>query len=204
MVSVIGVDEPRPMIPNAAMSDLRDIDADDDWLAIVCTASGWREKFDITRHAVDPDDADLFAHARRCRSFEPLIAHAARPPSCVACSTLRRSTRRMRRRLAVNARRRRAAPADQPRWQRLPRTERALIDHFCHPCERAYEVPEVRALVDAAGFTVVHMRARARGALAAAAGMARSRRTARPLGALGGLMELVSPARSFSMLLRKA
>ena len=31
------------------------------------------------------------------------------------------------------------------------------IDHFCHPCERAYEVPDVQALLEAGGFEVVHM-----------------------------------------------
>jgi SAM-dependent methyltransferase len=31
------------------------------------------------------------------------------------------------------------------------------IDHFCHPCERAYEVPEVLALVQEAGFAVHKM-----------------------------------------------
>ena len=31
------------------------------------------------------------------------------------------------------------------------------IDHFCHPCERAYEVPEVLALVQDAGFAVHRM-----------------------------------------------
>jgi len=31
------------------------------------------------------------------------------------------------------------------------------IDHFCHPCERAYEVPEVVALVRSAGFEVYRM-----------------------------------------------
>ena len=30
------------------------------------------------------------------------------------------------------------------------------IDHFCHPCERAYEVPDVRELVEAGGFRVVY------------------------------------------------
>src|SRR5262249_26863871 len=36
------------------------------------------------------------------------------------------------------------------------------IDHFCHPCERAYEVPEVLALVRAAGFEVHKMLGRGR------------------------------------------
>lgn len=31
------------------------------------------------------------------------------------------------------------------------------IDHFCHPCERAYEVPDVVALLRASGFEVYRM-----------------------------------------------
>jgi hypothetical protein len=29
------------------------------------------------------------------------------------------------------------------------------IDHFCHPCERAYEVPEIVELVGESGFEIV-------------------------------------------------
>ena len=36
------------------------------------------------------------------------------------------------------------------------------IDHFCHPCERAYEVPEVRRLIKESGFKVTHMLAQGR------------------------------------------
>lgn len=31
------------------------------------------------------------------------------------------------------------------------------IDHFCHPCERAYEVPGIQSLITDSGFKVKHM-----------------------------------------------
>jgi len=31
------------------------------------------------------------------------------------------------------------------------------IDHFCHPLERAYEVPQVHELVEAGGYRVLNM-----------------------------------------------
>lgn len=31
------------------------------------------------------------------------------------------------------------------------------VDHFCHPCERAYEVPEIQELIEQSGYEVVKM-----------------------------------------------
>lgn len=43
-----------------------------------------------------------------------------------------------------------------------PEIDSPWIDHFCNPLERAYEVPEVKALLEASGFKVLHMLAQGR------------------------------------------
>ena len=43
-----------------------------------------------------------------------------------------------------------------------PEINSPWIDHFCNPLERAYEMPEVRALLESTGFEVLHMLAQGR------------------------------------------
>ena len=192
--------------PVAALRNLRGYLADDGWLAMHLYGKRLdAEKFDI-KEMLSIFEPDLFAHARRFALFRQLIEHrraAARLRRLLDTSPL--DLFRKLRRLAINARRRTRGTSWSPGWQEDYRELNApWIDHFCHPCERAYEVPEVRALVDAAGFTVVHMLAQGREEPWRLPPEWRE-----PFARLDPwerwrLMELVSPARSFSMLLRKA
>jgi len=79
------------------------------------------------------------------------------------------------------------------------------IDHFCHPCERAYEVPEVRALVEGSGFKVLHMIGQGSERLPLIPPQWRDRYDKLDAWDKYRLSELLSPGgRSFNMILRPA
>lgn len=57
-----------------------------------------------------------------------------------------------------NQRRRAANISWSPGWTaRYSEPDSPWIDHFCHPCERAYEAADVQQLVEAAGLELVRM-----------------------------------------------
>lgn len=57
-----------------------------------------------------------------------------------------------------NFRRRISGVSWSPGWtERFDKIDSPWIDHFCHPCERAYEAADVRMLVEGAGLEVVAM-----------------------------------------------
>ena len=77
------------------------------------------------------------------------------------------------------------------------------IDHFCHPCERAHEVPEVRQLIEASGFKVTHMLGQGSERLALIPSAWRKRYAELDVWEKYRLSELLSPgARSFNMILQ--
>ena len=192
--------------PVAALKNLRTHLADDGWLAM--HLYGRRldsEKFDI-KEMLSILEPDLFSHERRYDLYRELMDH-------------RRTSHRLRRmldtspldllralrRLLTNARRRARGTSWSPSWQEdYPELNAPWIDHFCHPCERAYEVPDLRLLVEQSGFRIEHMLNQGReepwrlppGWRTSFAGLGSWDRWR--------LMELIAPARSFLMLMRKA
>jgi SAM-dependent methyltransferase len=54
-------------------------------------------------------------------------------------------------------RRRRGEVWSPPFTDRFTAPTAPWVDHFCHPCERAYEVPDVVELAFRGGFEIVHM-----------------------------------------------
>lgn len=57
-----------------------------------------------------------------------------------------------------NLRRRRNRTSWSPSFRETyTEVDAPWIDHFCHPCERAYEVPEIRDLIEQSGFRVIRM-----------------------------------------------
>jgi hypothetical protein len=79
------------------------------------------------------------------------------------------------------------------------------IDHFCHPCERAYEVPEVRHLIETSGFKVTHMLGQGSERPALIPPAWRSRYAELDAWDKYRLSELLSPSgRSFNLILQPA
>lgn len=192
--------------PVAALKNLRNHLADDGWLAM--HLYGRRldaEKFDI-KEMLSIFEPDLFAYDRRFALYRQLIEHrrsAGRLRRLLDTSPL--DLVRWLRRFATNARRRARGTSWSPAWQEDYRELNApWIDHFCHPCERAYEVPDVRELVGQAGFTVVHMLGQGREEPWRLPPAWRQAFTRLEPWDRWRLMELVSPPRSFTLLMRKA
>jgi hypothetical protein len=77
------------------------------------------------------------------------------------------------------------------------------VDHFCHPCERAYEVPDIRQLVEDAGLSVAYMMHQGRVETGFVPPSLRERFETLSSWDQWRFMELMGPARSFSMILRK-
>lgn len=192
--------------PVAALQQLRTALADDGLLSMHLYGLRLdRRKFEI-KEMLSIFEPDLFNHGRRFELYRQLMRHERR-------WTLRRLAEVSPldvyvglKRALRNARRRRRGQSWSPPWSDDYREINApWIDHFCHPCERAYEVPDVEALVTESGFELVEMRAQGRvdhrwlppewrAPFETLAPWQRHR-----------LMELLSPsAQSFNMVLRKA
>ena len=77
-------------------------------------------------------------------------------------------------------------------------------DHFCHPCERAYEVPDIKKLLEYSGLKIVSMRAQARIEEELIPPELRLKFSKLDDWEKYRLMELLGPSRSFSMLLKKS
>ncbi|MGE0254635.1 MAG: class I SAM-dependent methyltransferase [Alphaproteobacteria bacterium] len=144
--------------PVAAMRAMRANLADDGFLLL--HLYGWRadrEKFDL-KEALSLLEPDLFAHEERFALYDALMRHRrgnwlrrlalTRPVDVYAA--LRDGWRNLRRRS-------RRVSWSPPFTARFDAPTSPWIDHFCHPCERAYEVPQVRALLEETGFEVLHM-----------------------------------------------
>ena len=118
---------------------------------------GDREKFDI-KEALSILEPDLQNYARRFSYYSALMNHRKRnwlkrlaltTPADV-WGLIRTGWRNFRRR-------QRNVSWSPPFTATYNELSAPWVDHFCHPCERAYELPEVRALIEACGFTVTHM-----------------------------------------------
>ena len=161
-------------------------------------------KFDL-KEAISIFESDHGAYAALFQNYEALLDHQdrlARWKRWLDISPL--DIFRYLRTQWRNARRRNAEIAWSPPWtDRYPEPDSAWRDHFCHPCERAYEVPEIEGLVTDAGFEVVEMRAQGRVNATLVPPQLQQRFDALSDWQRWRLMELLGPARSFSMTLRK-
>lgn len=116
-------------------------------------------RFDI-KEMLSLLEPDLFNHARRFQHYDAYMRHLDRRRPLwkrILLTSPYDWYYALRRRL-VNMRRRAANVSWSPGWtERYTRPDAPWIDHFCHPCERAYEARDVQALVEAAGLELVHM-----------------------------------------------
>ncbi len=144
--------------PVAALKNLRSHLKNDGYLLL--HLYGMRcdqEKFDI-KEALNILEPDLTHYDRRFDYYRSLkaekkgrwIERLARTSPRDAYAAIRDGWR--------NFNRRRRKVSWSPSFREdFPKVDAPWIDHFCHPCERAYEVPEVRQLIAASGLKIVHM-----------------------------------------------
>ncbi len=143
--------------PVGALRALRASLADDGWLLL--HLYGWRcdqRKFDI-KEALSLLEPDLENVVERFRLYDVLLRHEQRRwlrrLAKASPELVYSKVRTWFRNLGRRAQQRSWSP---PWTDRFRAPSAPWIDHFCHPCERAYEVPGVRKLVEAGGFRVVH------------------------------------------------
>lgn len=143
--------------PVGAMRALRESLADDGWFLL--HLYGWRcdaGKFDL-KAALDLLQPDLDDHAGRFALYDSLLRHRERRWLHRLATTSAADIYSGLRTRLRNLRRRQRHESWSPPWtDRFAGPTSPWVDHFCHPCERAYEVPAVRALVEAGGFRLVH------------------------------------------------
>ncbi|WP_461211539.1 class I SAM-dependent methyltransferase [Desulfocurvus sp. DL9XJH121] len=144
--------------PVGALQNLRKHLKDDGFLSM--HLYGMRcdqEKFDI-KEVLSILEPDLTAYDRRFKYYRALVEkkksnwfdRLARTSPRDVYAAIRDAWR--------NYNRKRKGISWSPSFrENYPELNAQWIDHFCHPCERAYEVPDVQKLVEASGFSIVHM-----------------------------------------------
>ncbi|MCW5698710.1 MAG: class I SAM-dependent methyltransferase [Rhodospirillales bacterium] len=144
--------------PVAALTALRGALADDGLLSM--HLYGLRldqRKFD-TKDILSIFEPDLFNHERRFRLYDQLMRFQDRWTLRRLASLSPLDVYITTRNWLHNLMRRGRRVSWSPPWtDRYSEPDSPWIDHFCHPCERAYEVPDIRELVTASGFEVVEM-----------------------------------------------
>lgn len=161
-------------------------------------------KFDL-KEAISLFEPNLSAHQARFAVYRALVEHdraRKRVKRWLDTSPLDliRLTRKTLRNLARRGRR----TVWSPPWTDDYESPNApWKDHFCHPCERAYEVPEVVALAEGAGLRIVHMAAQGQVDPALVPPALKQRFAALPEADQWRLMELLGPTRSFSLILAR-
>lgn len=144
--------------PVAAMRNIRSVLKDDGYLVIhLYGLRVDRKKFDI-KEMLSIFEPDLDMVDRRFAFYDALMKHRERHwlkhllqmPLIEILSGARVWLRNL-------LRRSRGIVWSPPFTDRYTEPTAPWIDHFCHPCERAYEVPEVVELVRESGFTVQEM-----------------------------------------------
>jgi len=116
-----------------------------------------REKFDIKESLsiIEPDLANyqsrfkLYNALMRYRNRNRLRRLALTTPADV-CAMVRNRVRNF-------GRKRKGISWSPPFDAEYKELSAPWIDHFCHPLERAYEVPQVHELVEAGGYRVLNM-----------------------------------------------
>jgi SAM-dependent methyltransferase len=141
--------------PLAAMRNLHRHLADDGFLLFhVYGLRLDREKFDI-KEMLDIFEPDLSNVERRFAIYEALMRHRRRHwakrlvqmPLIDIYAAARVALRNL-------FRKARGEVWSPPFTARYDGPTAPWIDHFCHPCERAYEVPEILGLIEDAGFEI--------------------------------------------------
>lgn len=192
--------------PLGAMKQLRKALADDGLMSM--HMYGWRldrRKFEI-KEMLSIFEPDLFNHGRRFELYKQLMRFERR-------WTLRRLMSYSP--LDIYAglkhklrdwRRRATGISWSPPWTaRYDTIDAPWIDHFCHPVERAYEVPDLETLVKDSGFEVVEMLGQGHENPSLLPPEWREAYKSLDPWQRYRLMELLSPSeQSFRMLLRKA
>jgi len=149
--------------PLAAMINLKKHLRDDGYLLLHLYGLRCdREKFDI-KEALSILEPELKAHQRRFSFYSALMDHTRRRWAKRLVLTTPGDAIGAVRAAWRNFKRRRHNVSWSPSFrERYDRVSAPWIDHFCHPCERAYEVPQVQKLVEKSGFKVVRMLAQGR------------------------------------------
>lgn len=113
-----------------------------------------RGKFDL-KMALDILEPDLSAYEQRFGYYRALMDHKNGKILKRIANTSAYDLYMMIRVALRNWKRKANKVSWSPPWNDDFKTLNSpWIDHFCHPCERAYEVPEIQALVENSGFEV--------------------------------------------------
>lgn len=141
--------------PVAAMRNLHGALADDGYMVFhVYGLRLDREKFDI-KEMLSIFEPDLKAVDRRFHFYDALIRHRRRnwlrTLAQMSLIDIYAVGRNWLRNLLRQSRGTVWSPSFTARYDS---PTAPWIDHFCHPCERAYEVPEVLELLDQSGFEI--------------------------------------------------
>ena len=144
--------------PLAAMLNLKKHLKDDGYLLLHLYGLRCdREKFDI-KEALTILEPNLGAHSRRFDYYSSLMHHTRKRWLKRIVLTTPGDVIGMARAAWRNFGRRRRNVSWSPSFrERYDELNAPWIDHFCHPCERAYEVPQVRELIEQSGFKIEHM-----------------------------------------------
>lgn len=161
-------------------------------------------KFDL-KEAISIFEPNLNAHENRFNIYQALIRHEKQRSwwkDILDTSPL--GFARWVRKSLRNFYRRSQSVSWSPPWTDVYKAPTSpWKDHFCHPCERAYEVPDLKALVTGAGLKVIAMRAQGKVDKALVPPELRKDFDGLSDWDQWRLMELLGPARSFAVLLRK-
>lgn len=163
------------------------------------------KKFDL-KECISIFQPDLFAHDERFQIYQSLVNNKTAQDHLrsVLDTSLLDIFRWVRNRLR-NARRRSQNISWSPPWtDTYDSPTSPWKDHFCHPCERAYEVPDIKSLVLGANLKVVQMVAQSSINEKLIPLNLQKRFQKLDQWDQWRLMELLGPDRSFSLLLTKA
>ncbi len=142
--------------PAAAMRNLHRHLSDDGFLLFhVYGLRLDRDKFDI-KAILDVFEPDLSNVERRFEIYAALMKHRRRHwAKRLVQMSLVDIYAAARDRLRGLFRRARGEVWSPPFTASYDSPTAPWIDHFCHPCERAYEVPEIAELIESTGFEIV-------------------------------------------------
>ena len=144
--------------PEKAMQIMHDLLKDDGYM--LWHMYGWRAdqgKFDL-KMALDILEPDLGSHEKRFFYYRTLMDHRNKKILKRIANTSLYDLYSMIKIGLRNWKRRHKKVSWSPPWNDdFKDLNSPWIDHFCHPCERAYEVPEIHSLVESGHFSVYKM-----------------------------------------------
>lgn len=144
--------------PLEAMKNVYNLLKDDGWFflhmyGLRCD----RRKFDI-KEMLNILEPDINNYEKRFEYYRELMAHEKSKIIRRLASISALDIYRMLRKSYRNIKRKIQGISWSPGWDyEYTQISSPWVDHFCHPCERAYEVNGIQELVDASGFKVVKM-----------------------------------------------